>query len=653
MHYSIILACAFVITVIAMPAPTAHSLHEKRVAAPLAWAKRARADAGITLPVRIGLTQRNLDEGPRLLDEVSNPSSPKYGQHYTAQEIYDIFSPRVEAVKSIRNWLQEAGIRGHRISQSVNKQWIQFDATVNELEGLIHAEYYSYEHYQTGKTNIGCDEYYVPVHVQEHIDYITPGLKLLTPSLPRVDNRKELEKRIFGVTAPQQEKPILPPLKKALPESLASLLAKPLSAICDVAIIPQCISTMYNITAPTKAASGNQLGIFEDLGDVYSQADLDNFFLTLAPQIPQGTHPTLKAIDGAVAPNPVTSAGPESDLDFQISYPIIYPQNSILFQTDDPVYEANYIYQGFLNNFLDAIDGSYCSYSAFGETGNSPLDPPYPNPAAGGYKGDLQCGVYTPTNVISISYGGQEYDLPASYQQRQCNEFMKLGMQGVSIVVSSGDSGVAGPRGDDNANGCLGPGGTIFSPDFPATCPYLTTAGATVLIGDVTKDDEIAVTRFPSGGGFSNIYPIPSYQTAAVATYFATKNPPYPFYSTTDNDSLGANGGIYNRNGRGYPDISAVGDNVLIFNMGAPTLIGGTSASAPVFAAILNRINEERIAAGKPTVGFVNPTLYSHPEILHDITVGSNPGCGTNGFSCAAGWDPGEDLAHLKRENRR
>ena len=189
--------------------------------------------------------------------------------------------------------------------------------------------------------------------------------------------------------------------------------------------------------------------------------------MSLAPEIPQGTHPTLDAIDGAVAPTTVANnAGPESDLDFQISYPIIYPQNSILFQTDDPVYEANYTFEGFLNNFLDAIDGSYCTFSAFGETGNSPLDPPYPDPsnAPGAYKGALQCGVYKPTNVISISYGGQEADLPANYQQRQCAEYMKLGMQGTSIFISSGDSGVAGRAGDDNEDGCLGPNGTIFSP---------------------------------------------------------------------------------------------------------------------------------------------------------------------------------------------
>lgn len=98
-------------------------------------------------------------------------------------------------------------------------------------------------------------------------------------------------------------------------------------------------------------------------------------------------------------------------------------------------------------------------------------------------------------------------------------------------------------------------------------------------------------------------YPQPDYQQAAVANYLTNHKPSYPSYATTDNQNIGAGGGIYNRAGRGYPDVSAVGDNVLVFTMGAPTLIGGTSASAPVFAAILNRINEERLAAKKSTIG--------------------------------------------------
>ena len=68
-----------------------------------------------------------------------------------------------------------------------------------------------------------------------------------------------------------------------------------------------------------------------------------------------------------------------------------------------------------------------------------------------------------------------------------------------------------------------------------------------------------------------------------------------------------------------------------------PSTIGGTSASAPVFASILTRINEERLAANKPPVGFVNPVLYDHPEVFQDITVGNNSGCGTPGFYAAEG----------------
>lgn len=260
---------------------------------------------------------------------------------------------------------------------------------------------------------------------------------------------------------------------------------------------------MYNITQGKHAAPGNKLGIFEDLNDHYSQADLNSFFASVYTQFPQGTHPELRGIDGAIGPVAVADAGPESDLDFQISYPIIHPQGSVLFQTDDQPTEKNYNYAGFLNNFLDAIDGSYCQYRAFGQGSPSPLDPQYPDPRPGGYKGQLQCGAYKPTNVISISYGGSELDFSINYQKRQCNEFMKLGMRGISVVVSSGDSGVAGGSMYPQEDGCYGRNGNIFNPAFPATCPYITVLGSTFLPAgaDVTNDEEIATTRFPSGGG--------------------------------------------------------------------------------------------------------------------------------------------------------
>lgn len=601
--------------------------------------------AAHVLPMRIGMTQRNLHRGDEMLMDVSRHDSPRYGKYYSSEEIIDIFAPEERAVEAIRTWLMSAGIRAERLSVSANKQWMQFDASVEEAESLLKTTYYNYEHEPTGRTTVACDEYHVPHHVKEHIDYITPGLRLLAGGKATANTLKKREsaheKRGFRTNG--QSKFSGPLIKEVLSDDVLQAIKAAFLSKCDTAITPACIATMYNITQATKAAPGNQLGIFEE-GDYYAAEDLVEFFLTLAPNIPVTTRPQLEGIDGGTAPS--AYAGGESDLDFQISYPIIYPQNSILFQTDDIFYASGQEGGGgFLNTFFDAIDGSYCTFSAYGETGDASIDPVYPDPNPLGYQGKRQCGVYKPANVISISYGEQEDDLPTNYQQRQCAEIMKLGMQGVSVILASGDSGVAARGADDgNSDGCLGTG-QVFNPDFPASCPYVTALGATYLPtgAKVAADAEVAVSRFPSGGGFSNIYARPSYQNAAVTKYFSTADPGYPYYSTsgTNNPSAAVYGsGIYNRAGRGYPDAAAVGDNVLIFNNGLPTLIGGTSAAAPVFAAILNRINEERLAVGKSTVGFVNPTMYANPGMFHDITSGTNAGCNTNGFSAVPGWDP-------------
>lgn len=91
---------------------------------------------------------------------------------------------------------------------------------------------------------------------------------------------------------------------------------------------------------------------------------------------------------------------------------------------------------------------------------------------------------------------------------------MKLSLQGVSIVFSSGDGGVAGGHGNE----CLGKNEDIFNVPAPVSCPYVIAVGATTLPkGSKVGDDEIAVDTFGSGGGFSNIYPIPTYQKNAVS----------------------------------------------------------------------------------------------------------------------------------------
>lgn len=76
-----------------------------------------------------------------------------------------------------------------------------------------------------------------------------------------------------------------------------------------------------------------------------------------------------------------------------------------------------------------------------------------------------------------------------------------------------------------------------------------------------------------------------------------------------------------------------MGDNVLIVNLGFQQLVAGTSCASPIFASQVALVNDRLIAAGKPVLGFLNPFLYANPSIFTDITTGSNPGCGTDGYA--------------------
>lgn len=88
--------------------------------------------------------------------EIANPKSPRYGQHYTPDEILNIFAPAKGTVDAVTEWLKSAGI--DRFSQSVNKQWMQIDMKVEELESLLKTKYHEYEHSDTGAVHVACDE---------------------------------------------------------------------------------------------------------------------------------------------------------------------------------------------------------------------------------------------------------------------------------------------------------------------------------------------------------------------------------------------------------------------------------------------------------------------------------------------------------------
>lgn len=185
-------------------------------------------------------------------------------------------------------------------------------------------------------------------------------------------------------------------------------------------------------------------------------------------------------------------------------------------------------------------------------------------------------------------------------------------------MFSSGDGGVG--DGDDNSTTtkCQSNDGlnrTIFIPEFPSSCPYVTSVGATFQV------PEVAVSRFFSGGGFSNYFARPSYQDSAVNDYLSQF--PDDLYE-----------GKFNRSGRGIPDVAALGDRFRIFYKGKPISIGGTSAASPTFAGIISLLNDARISKGLPPLGFLNPFLYSkvrRAQIANTCTILNHLSAGIQG----------------------
>ncbi|KAI1335592.1 subtilisin-like protein [Xylariaceae sp. FL0016] len=623
--------------------PRSHALHERHMPHwGRKWTKRDRVQADTVLPMRIGLKQSNLEAGHDKLMDISNPKSSNYGKHLSSEEVIDFFAPAQDSVDAVLDWLVASGISRERIAQSVNRQWIQFDAETSEVEDLLYTDFHVWEH-RDGSVDIAAEAYHIPTAVQEHVDYLTPGTRLRSK---RQTTPAKVTKRDFM----NDVKPFITQLD-AYPN--------PNSTTCSIYVTADCTRVQYDIPNGTTSATGNELGIFESLDD-HCKHDLDVYFNTLYPyqDIPNGTYPEERLVDGAIGsveePSPVYPlvTGLESMLDFDSAWPLIWPQKTVLYQVDDEYYEYTGNFAGFWNTFLDAIDGSYCTYSAYGETGDCTepacADPVYPDLHPGGYAGALQCGVYEPTNVISISYGGDEAFFPDFYMKRQCDEWMKLALQGTTIVMSSGDSGV-GATGSCPTDA---DGAEVFSPDYASTCPYVLAVGSTEWdrFSNASapqpweKLNEVATARFPSGGGFSNVFAQPDYQADAVSAYLENVAPTLGFDSyaqfVQDGDFSNVTSGKYNSLGRAYPDVGAVGDRQVVYANGSWYLIGGTSLSSPVWGAVLTLINEERISAGKSTVGYIHPVLYSHPEVFNDVTEGSNEGCGTSGFVAAEGWDP-------------
>ncbi|KAF9243183.1 peptidase S8/S53 domain-containing protein [Melanogaster broomeanus] len=599
----------------AEPALSPYTLHEKRTHVPTGWTLKGRHDANTVVPLRFALTQKNIDDVGKYLMEVSHPKSESYGKHWTAGDVLKTFAPSEESIEAVRAWLLESGFESDRVKLTSNKGWIEVSATIEEAERLLQAEYNLYSH-DTGKKHVACDSYHLPAHVSPHVDFVTPTVHF----------DAKLTRRS---TEPSPARVVGQPGAGSGPKTTGTFYGAELSdlATCNEYITLDCLRALYEIPETPYSTPGNTYGIVEYTPEAYLQTDLNMFAMNFSQGL-YGKAPYMVSIDGGYAQTEYQGFeyNGESDLDLQYGMGLVgAAQQVTLYQVGDMVEGASF------NNFLDAIDGSYCTF----EGGDDPTqDGVYPDPYGGGYEGPEACGTAKPTNVISTSYSYNEADLTPFYTARQCAEYAKLGLMGITVLYSSGDYGVAGNNALClNANGTQSVDGMMFNPSFPGTCPYITSVGATMVAPNSTVyEPEMACEEvIYSGGGFSNYFAMPDYQKEYVDYYLTNYYPDYP-------------ASIWNSTGmsRAYPDISANGANYVVAVDGEFYLVYGTSCSSPVSGAIFTMINAARLAEGKSTIGFINPTIYS-PEfagLFNDITMGTNPGCGTTGFNATAGWDP-------------
>lgn len=230
-----------------------------------------------------------------------------------------------------------------------------------------------------------------------------------------------------------------------------------------------------------------------------------------------------------------------------------------------------------------------------------------------GFLDAITNAVHDTTNnpsVISISWGGPEDSWTQQSLTAMNSAIEDASTLGVTITVAAGDDGST----DGSSDGSQ-------QVDFPASSPWSLGCGGTTLTGSgstITSEvvwNETAINEGATGGGVSTTFPLPTYQDDANV----------PLQSAT------------NFAGRGVPDVAGDADPETGYQVlvdGQNEVVGGTSAVAPLWAALIALINQQRASAGQTSVGFANTALYQNSSAFNDITQGNN-----GEYSAGTGWD--------------
>ncbi|KAI1199970.1 subtilisin-like protein [Nemania serpens] len=542
---------------------------------PEGWTLQGVAEDSQVIKLQIALLQNDVEGFEQAVLDMSTPSHANYGQHFQGHdEMKRMLLPSEESLSSVHTWLQTTGVE----SVEEDADWVTFKTTVGIANKMLDTKFAWYVSEEPKPRRIlRTLEYSVPDDVAGHINLVQP-----TTRFGGIRPNHETGSQIFEID-----------------------LAAEAAAVdnCDALITPACLKSFYGIDYKADPKSGSKVAFSSYLEQYARYSDLELFEQAYLPET-AGQNFTVIQYSGGLNNQTSEEDSGEANLDLQYILGTGHPLPITEFSTggrgplvpdlDQPTQDDN-----FNEPYLDFL------------------------------KSVVKLPQHKLPQVISTSYGENEQSVPKSYAYSVCNLIAQLGSRGVTVIFSSGDSGTGSACQSND-----GKKTTKFQPQYPASCPWVTSVGSTRYLNETAT--------FFSSGGFSDYWPRPLWQELAVREYLhkiGNKNKPF-----------------YNTKGRGFPDVSAQGYGYRVYDKGVLKGYQGTSCSAPAFAGIVGLLNDARLRAHKPTLGFLNPLLYSNPHALNDITLGGSTGCDGNGrfhgapngspvipyasWNATAGWDP-------------
>lgn len=404
---------------------------------PSRWSRVGQAHPDHMINLQIGLKQSRFDELEKHLYEVSDPLHNRYGQHLTIDEVNELVRPTDDTLELVHEWLSGDGIETSQLRYSPAHDWITVRLPVGQIERLLDTEYSTFVHDEDESEIVRAPEWSLPKHLHDHIVTIQPTNSFFRP------------------------KPISRLSKPFKPSGIASLPPPPtnasISAVCNVSLVtPLCLRTLYGTVNYTVQAAGkNTMAINDFLGQINNRSDTSIYLETYRPEAAAAAYQfeQISIAEGTLQQSPENATqlgnetGIEGNLDVQTMLGIAWPTPLVAYSTGglNPVFVPDLF---------------------------TPTDTDEPYLVWLQYilaQSDLP-------SVVSTSYDDDEQTVPYSYASQACNMFAQLGARGVSVFFGSGDEGV-GPSGYCVSND--GTNSSTFLPQFPSSCPYVTSVGAT------------------------------------------------------------------------------------------------------------------------------------------------------------------------------